>query len=232
MKKKDFFGDYGPLRTIPRDVVDKIIENLSIKDLKNLTLVNRFLNDAVENIDEEANPSRIMDFYKTKSQGGHYFKSLDPINIENVKNDFKNEYLRLGEKIPKNRYYYEEIYSDNDGSIRTFQYIINPDSFQIEKDKKGNYTYFSLAYNYKKIHFYLQPYINTINSWRTYEDLKFCTDDQNSIKNKLNKLKYFLENRSDSEYSFSLTFLHPLFHNDQNDQKETRKYGFKKLTFL
>ena len=93
----DFFGDNGPLRTIPRDVIDNIIENLNVKDLKNLTLVNRFFNDAVENIDEESNPNRSMQLYKPKSQGGHYYKSLDLQNIENIKKEYQEEYKLLCE---------------------------------------------------------------------------------------------------------------------------------------
>jgi hypothetical protein len=113
----DFFGDNGPLRTIPRDVVDGIIENLNVKDLKNLTLVNRFFNDAVENIDEEANPNRSMQLYKPKSQGGHYYKSLDLQNIENIKNEYREEYEYEKIKLPKNFYYFEIMESDESGFI-------------------------------------------------------------------------------------------------------------------
>lgn len=109
-EKFDFFGDFGPLKTIPRDVIDSILHNLNTKDVKSLGQVNRFFNTVIKNEDEESNLQRRKDLlvYKPIWTGGLHYKMFDEFNIEKVKRLFIEN--KTG-NIPRNLFYIEHIKS-------------------------------------------------------------------------------------------------------------------------
>lgn len=81
MQGQDFFGDYGPSRTIPEDVIDKILHGLERSDVKNLNLVNRFFHKFIENKDENQ-PG--MALYPNRRLDVNMYKHFDMLEKKNI----------------------------------------------------------------------------------------------------------------------------------------------------
>lgn len=238
---RDFFGDYGPSKTIPRDIVDKIIEHLSIKDQKNLVLVNRFFNDAVENIDQESNPSRKIQLYRPKSEGGNYYKTLDPKNIENVKKEYLDELKEYYLVKPPNLrylYYFEIIkritYKENGeikNDINMEKYILDPKTFKVDFDKNEvmEHMQFSFGYYYRKYN-KMDAMIHINSSYRKsvilFYNVDILLDNIEETKEKIYKLQNFIETNKDGEYIFKVNFK-----NLSNGTINSNIYAVKKLSF-
>lgn len=236
-KGLDFFGDFGPSRTIPRDVIDIILHNLNTKDVKSLGQVNRFFNTVIKNEDEELNHSRKKDLliYTPNYNNGLYYKFFDDFNINKTKSLFLANILDKNKNIPRNLYYFEILKATNLGNNfikhyasilegKSFNYKISPSNYYYPNpDKNTIYikflSYFEILYGETGLE--KDDLYNNFNVKPLLEEIYIDDVDKKKYITNLNKLKDIVNNNKDEHFTFIIENIN-----------ESTKIGIKKLNFL